>query len=264
LNPGCRLAKGREAEGLPLFFGPARGQILRLGIGIVLPLFFIGCAAPEQPEHLKAPAADTGRLGEGDYLKRRATLGSRAERAEALSVIELSGDPEYLPFLLLRLEKEDDEFLQVHILRILARSRDFSILEPLRQTAWNSKTRAAIVAAEVLYSLGDDCGVPRLVDFMSQPQQYGNLAYLAHQALERIYGLSLPPTPRTWLLLQHARRMPASPCRVDLDFPAWMVPLTSQPPSPPTPPAPPPPTRTDSRRRLFVVSFQDFWRADQP
>jgi hypothetical protein len=220
-----------------------------------------------QPEYVTQPAGETPKLTELQFLMRKASVGTRPERAEALAVLDRSPDPAKLPFLLERLVKEDDQFLRMAIIQALARTHDVRALGPLRDVARHDVSRAALESIRALYTLGDDSCVPRLIRFMRQPEEFGDLSGAAHRILKELYGIDMAPNQRLWNAYFHAHRF------TDIEtaerwYRPWQEPL---PPTAPgttqlaAPPATPPPApQGDVRERRTVVSFYDFWKPDLP
>jgi HEAT repeat protein len=99
-------------------------------------------------EHLTMDPKETANLSEREYLMRKATIGSRAERLEALDVIDRANDPETFQFLLDRLTKEDDRFLQIRIMRALANTGDVRAVPLLRGYARWDQTRVGVERSE--------------------------------------------------------------------------------------------------------------------
>jgi hypothetical protein len=227
----------------------------------------VGCAA--KPNYVTAPAAASATLTEVEYLHRKATIGAWAERREALRLIGDLGGTESLDFLLERLSAEDDVFLRIEMVRILARSADIRVIAPLRHLALHEDSRVAIEAAGALCELGDDVVVPRLVRIMRNPHDYGFLSIIAAEKLKSLYPDALARTPRNWLNFYEDHRH-LSVLETMGSTANWFN-LEEEAPLPktlpgstrlaPPPPAPPP---LEGRRRRTNFHFSDFWLCDTP
>jgi hypothetical protein len=163
---------------------------------------------PPPPEkHLTAEPKDLAGLSEAEYLKRKATLGSRGERMEALDVIDRARDPDMLPFLLERLDKEDDDLLLVRIMQCLAHQQDVRAVMPLRKMTRYRDDRVAVEGVVSLFELGDDSYVPKLIRILRQAHEYPELSGTAYRALKRMYQVELPPRARTWNTYYRSHRL---------------------------------------------------------
>ncbi|MCY3020120.1 MAG: HEAT repeat domain-containing protein [Planctomycetota bacterium] len=138
---------------------------------------------PEPARHVTVGPKETADLSDREYLMRKATIGSRAERMEALDVIERANDPTFLSFLLERLLKEDDRFLQIRIMYALAATGDVRAIPALRSFARWDSSRVGIEAIAALYELGDDYFVPRLILKLRADEDNPEMAGIAFRAL---------------------------------------------------------------------------------
>lgn len=224
---------------------------------------------PTRAEHLEADSKGSAKLNEKEYLMRKATVGSRSERLEAIDVIDRSTDPDFLPFLLERLRKEDDRFLTVRIMQALSRTdgfQDVRAVEPIREIAAKDQGRVGVEAVIALYNLGDDSQITRLIRMLSWYEQFPEYASIAHRALKRIYEVDLPPSVRSWNNYFKTHRLaPYQSLRWYASF---------RPPLPPTvagttkiephPHGKPKLPMEDVRVRRNVVSVYEFWKPDEP
>lgn len=249
---------------------------LRLALAVPAVLLLAGCgkirnplraeAPPPPPEYVKLDAKDAPELSEQDYLKRKATVGSRFERIEALDVIDRAGDPEMIPFLVERIEKEDDPFLQMRIMHALSKAQDVRAVPPLRRLAQWNEDRVGVEAVVTLFELGDDNYVPRLIRLMRKKEEDPEMATLGYRTLRRIYRVELPFNDRAWNNYYRCHRL--EPYQ-DM---GWYA--TFRPPPPPTvagttkvEPRPESGTRlpTESTKsRRHVLSAHEFWKPDEP
>jgi len=221
---------------------------------------------PEPGKHLTVEAKATPELSDREYLMRKATMGTRAERIEALDVIERANDPELLGFLLERLKKEDDRFIQIRIMQALANAGDVRAVPELRYIARWDNGRVGMEAIAALYELGDDSFVPKLIQRLRADDENPEMQGLAHRTLKRMTGADLPMNSRAWLNYYRAHRLAPYQSR------AWFWPFRQ--PLPPTiegttkvvPQSKgkaPLPTE-DVRIRRTNVSWFEFWKPDEP
>jgi len=223
---------------------------------------------PPKPaeRHVTLEARQTSELSDREYLMRKATLGSRAERVEALDVIERSSEPELLPFLLARLDKEDDRFLQIRIMHALSAYGDVRAVPPLRYYARWDTSRVGVEATVALYELGDETFVPRLINRLRTDDENPEMTGIAHRALKRMTGADLPPSQRAWL--NYTRSHPVAPYQTH----AWYWPFRQPLPltveggtriavKPAKGRAPLP--KEDVKVRRTNVTWSEFWRNDE-
>ena len=220
---------------------------------------------PEMAKHLSASSAEIANLSDREYLMRKATLGSRAERLGALDVIETAQDAGMFEFLVERLKKEDDRFLQIRIMQILASGGDVRAVPPLRYFARWDETRVGVEAIAALYDLGDDSFMPRLILKLRPNEDFPEMPGIAHRALKKMTGEDFPASTQAWLNYYRSHRLAPYQTR------AWW-PL--QAPLPPTVagttkviphkkgqvPLP----EQDVRLRHTNISWFEFWKPDQP
>jgi hypothetical protein len=221
---------------------------------------------PELGKHLTVGPKDTADLTDREYLMRKATLGTRSERLEALDVIERANDPELFVFLMDRLKKEDDRFLQIRIMHALAASGDVRAIPPLRHYARWDTTRVGVEATAALYELGDDSFMPRLIMKLRPDEDNPEMPGIAHRALKKMTGVDLPPTTRAWMNYYRVHRLAPYESR------AWFWPFRA--PLPPTvegttkvvphPKGRPPLPTEDLKIRRTQVTWSEFWRPDEP
>jgi hypothetical protein len=223
--------------------------------------------APPPGKHLTVAPTQTADLSDREYLMRKATIGSRAERIEALDVIERSGDPELFGYLMERLNKEDDRFIQIRIMHALASYGDVRAIPPLRSYARWDQTRVGIEATVALYELGDDTFVPRLIGRLRTDEDSPEIAGITHRALRKMTGADLPPSPRQWLNYWRAHRLAPYQSRT------WYWPFRQ-----PLPPTVEGSTKVasrpvkgksplpdhDVRLRHTNVMWYDWWKPDEP
>lgn len=224
---------------------------------------------PPQPEHVQTDAKNVAKLDDKEYLMRKATLGSRSERLEAIDVIDRSADPDFLPFLLERLVKEDDKFLTVRVMQALSRPdgfQDVRAVEPIRRIAAKDESRVGAEAVVALYNLGDDNYVTKLIRMLSYSEEFPEYAGIAHRALKRIYEVDIPPNVRAWN--NHYRSHRLAPYQTLRWYAAFR---------PPLPPVIKGTTKIEPRpkgsarlpmedvrvRRMIVTTYQ-FWKPDEP
>ncbi|HYF48662.1 MAG TPA: hypothetical protein VEJ63_04620 [Planctomycetota bacterium] len=230
------------------------------------PYQFRRAEKPKPGKHLLATAKETGELSDREYLMRKATLGSRAERLEALDVIERANDPELFTFLMERLKKEDDRFLQIKIMHALAAYGDVRAVPALRYYARWDQTRVGVEAIAALYELGDDSFVPNLILKLRPNEDAPEMAGIAHRALKKMTGADLPPSVRAWMNYYRIHRLAPYESR------AWYWPFRQ--PLPPTqegttivatrPKGKPPLPDKDIKVRRTHVTWTDFWKPDEP
>lgn len=223
--------------------------------------------APPPGRHLTVAPTQTADLSDREYLMRKATLGSRAERIEALDVIERANDPEMFNFLMERLAKEDDRFIQIRVMHALSSYGDVRAIAPLRSYARWDQTRVGIEATVALYELGDDTFVPRMIQRLRTDEENPELQGITLRALKKMTGADLPPRPRVWLNYWRSHRLAPYQART------WYWPFRQ--PLPPTiagtttvanrPPKGklPLPDR-DIRLRHTNVMWYDWWKPDEP
>jgi hypothetical protein len=215
---------------------------------------------------LSMPPAETAALSDREYLMRKATLGSRSERLEALDVIQRSNDPAMFEFLMERLKKEDDRFLQIRVMQALSAAGDVRAVPTLRHIARWDQTRVGIEAIVALYDLGDDSYVPRLIFKLRPDEDFPEITGIAHRALTKMMAIELPPDQRTWLNYYRAHRLAPYQQR------SWY--WAFQPPMPPTiagttkivlhPKGQIPLPKEDVKIRHTNVTWFEFWKPDSP
>lgn len=248
------------------------GHNFRLaGVVLGLAATAAGCSIPgrrrpeKPPAYALLPAEKTAKLGDREYLMRKATLGSRAERLEALDVIARTRDRKYLKFLLRRLRKEDDRFLRIKVMYALADLGDVRAVGPLRRIArWND-TRVGVEAVTALYRLGDDSELPHLIRLLRKKKEHPETAGPAYRALKKLTGANLPPRVAVWNTWYRSHRLTPNAER------KWYWPFHA-----PLPPTVPGSTivavhpenvrrlpKKDVKLRRASVSFYEFWRADE-
>jgi hypothetical protein len=221
---------------------------------------------PEAERLLALDPKQTAQLSETEYLMRKATLGTRSERLEALEVLDNASDPRLLDFYIERLKKEDDRFIQIRIMQSLSHTGDVRAIPPLRHFARWENTRVGVEAIAALYELGDDSFLPLLIQKLRRDEDNPDMAGIAERALQRITGEDLPPSRLVWM--NYYRSHPLAPYEAR----SWYWPF--QPPLPPvvegtTKIAPHqhgrvPLPKQDIRVRQTHVSFQEFWKPDEP
>jgi len=209
---------------------------------------------------------DTAQLTDREYLMRKATLGSRAERLEALDVIQRSNDPAMFDFLMERLKKEDDRFLQIRVMQALSAAGDVRAVPTLRHIARWDQTRVGIEAVGALWDLGDDSYVPRMIMKLRVDEDFPEIAGIAHRELVKMMAVDLPPDQRTWLNYYRAHRL--APYQQSNWF--WQF----QPPLPktvagttkvvPHPKGQIPLPKEDVRIRHTNTTWVEFWKPDAP
>lgn len=218
---------------------------------------------PKEPEkHLAVDAKASVELSDREFLMRKATLGTRAERLEALDVIERANDQEMVGFLLQRLQKEDDRFLQIKIMQTLAALGDVRAVPPIRKIARWDDSRVGCEAVAALYDLGDDQFVPRLINRMRKDEENPELAGIAHRTLKKMSGENLPQSVRAWSNWYMSHRIAPYQTR------AWFWPF--QKPLPPTaegttlvvrqPKGKRALPKEDVRVRRTNITWQDWWK----
>jgi hypothetical protein len=217
--------------------------------------------------HLTVEPKELAGLSEPEFLMRKATLGSRSERMEAVEVIARSNDAALYTFLLERLKVEDDRFIQIRIMHALANAGDVRGVPVLRRIARWDETRVGIEAIAALYDLGDDSLFPRLIDLLRPNEDDPAIPNLAHRALRSMTNADLPPTRRAWLVYYETHRL------APYDANKWYWPFDETPlpktvagttkiePELRVKPALP---DHDVRMRKSRVQFSEFWRNEAP
>jgi len=248
----------------------------RFGGTMAALLLFAGCGRPwqrptpkPQDPFVTLEAKETSKLSEKEYLMRKAVVGSRSERLEALDVIDRANDPDFLPFLLNRMEKEDDKFLTVRIMQALSRPdglQDVRAVSPIRRIAVKDQGRVGMEAVIALFNLGDDNYVPSVIKHLRYYEEFPEHASIALRALKKMYVVELPPTVRAWNTYYRSHRL--APYQ-QLHW--WS---TFRPPEPPVvagttkveprPKGGPQLPQEDVRVRRTIVSVYEFWRPDEP
>ena len=176
-------------------------------------LVLAGCDMPydrERPlvgQHLNTAPKDLANLSENDFLMRKATLGSRTERLEAIEVIERSHDSALFMFLIERLKVEDDRFIQIRIMHAMSDYGDVRAVPVLRRIARWDESRVGMEAIAALYDLGDDTLMPRLIDRLKPNPDFPEYATMAHQTLMKMTGENLPATIRAWKVYYETHRL---------------------------------------------------------
>jgi hypothetical protein len=257
---------------------------LLLGAAGLLSALLLSSCAPSSAYRGSAPEPDSGRkagtsnkplgisakdiaqLSDREYLMRKATLGSRSERLEALDVIERSNDPEMFDFLMERLKKEDDRFIQIRVMQALAAEGDVRAVPTLRHIARWDPSRVGIEAVASLYDLGDDTYIPRLIVRLHPDEDFPEIPGIIHATLKKIYCIDLPPSSRTWMNYFRSHRLTPYQTR------SWYWGLGA--PLPPTEPGttkvirhpkgPIPLPKEDVRIRNTNVSWYEFWKPEAP
>lgn len=243
------------------------------GLCVLTSIFIgsVGCGIPGRrkpeppPPFAALPAGESAKLTDADYLKRKATLGTRAERLEAIDLIGRMRNPDYLQFLLQRLRKEDDRFLKIHVMYALADLGDIRAVGPLRHIARWDDSRVGIEAVGALYRLGDDSQIPRLIRLLRLKDDSPESAGMAHRSLKKLTGVDLPPRPRVWSTWYRSHRLtPYSEHK-------WYWPFAE--PLPPTvagttlssvrPSEGRKLPAEESRFRRSSMTFYEFWRPDE-
>jgi hypothetical protein len=247
-----------------------RNAACALAVGL---LVVTGCRRPwarqklaPPPKHVTADPEELADLSEEEYLKRKATIGSRSERLEALNVIDQTGDEEYLPFLLERLEKEEDDLLRVKIIQCLARQQDVRAVVPLRKIARWRTSRVGIEAVVALYELSDDSYVPKLIRIMRQSDIYPQLSGIAHRTLKRLYHVDIPPKPRAWNTYYRSHRLaPYQSLKWYASFRAPLPPtVAGSTQVKPRPKGGPQLPQEETKVRRHIVTVFEFWKPDEP
>ena len=248
-------------------------MMIRILIVTALVATIAGCDSPYVRERPVAGACiscapkELANLSESDYLMRKATLGSRAERMEAIDVIQRSNDPALFTFLLERLKVDDDRFIQIRIMRALADAGDVRAVPVLRRIARWDETRVGIEAIEALYDLGDDSMMLQLIDFLKANEDYPEIQNVAYRALCKMTGAAVPPTRRAWLVYYQTHRLAPYETRAWL-FPFYQAPMprtvdggTKIDPALRIRPELP---DHDIRCRKSHLQFSDFWKNEAP
>jgi hypothetical protein len=209
---------------------------------------------------------DVAELSDREYLMRKATLGSRSERLEALDVIQRSNDPEMFDFLMERLKKEDDRFIQIRVMQVLAAEGDVRAVPTLRHIARWDPSRVGIEAVAALYDLGDDTYVPRLIIRLHPDEDFPEIPGIILNTLKKIYFVDLPMSQRAWMNYFRSHRL--APYQTRTWFWAFNAPL---PPTEPGtnkvirhPKGPIPLPKEDVRIRNTNVSWYEFWKPEAP
>ncbi len=249
-------------------------KLALLFAALLLPVLLSACgpqtfrraARPTPGKHLSVEPRETASLTDREYLMRKATLGSRSERLEAIDVIERANDPELFGFLMERLKKEDDRFLQIRIMHALAAYGDVRAVAPLRHTARWDNTRVGVEAIAALYELGDDSYMPRLIQKLRVDEDNPEMAGIAHRTLKKITGQDLPPTTRAWLNYYRAHQLAPYQAR------SWYWPFHQ--PLPPTVEGTTKVVPTQKGRRPLPdhdvkirrtnLTWYEFWKPDEP
>ena len=218
------------------------------------------------PKHVTVKPENLSDLSESEYLKRRATIGSRSERLEALDVIDRTGDDEYLPFLLERLQKEEDDLLLIRIIQCLARQQDVRAVVPLRKVARWQSNRVGLEAIVALYDLGDDSYVPKLIRIMRETDVYPQLSGVAHRTLVRLYQVDIPPKARAWNTYYRSHRLaPYQSLKWYNSFSAPLPPtVAGSTKVVPRPQGGPQLPQEETKLRRHIVSVFEFWKPDEP
>jgi len=222
---------------------------------------------PPPPEkHVTAEPQELAGLSEIEYLKRKATLGSRAERLEALDVMDRANNPDLLPFLLERLEKEDDALLKMRVMRCLVHQQDVRAVVPLRRLARWENTRMTIEAVVSLYDLGDDSYVPKLIRIMRETDEFPELSGIAYRTLKRIYQVQLPSNPRAWNTYYRSHRLaPYQSLKWYASFRAPLPPTVAGTTKVmPRPKGGPELPLEEKKIRRHIVTVFEFWKPDEP
>ena len=232
-----------------------------------------GCDVPytrERPvagAYINVAPRELSTLQDSDYLMRKASLGARAERLEAIDVISRTKDPALFTFLIERLKVEDDRFVQIRIMHALSDSGDVRAVPVLRRIARWDQTRVGIEAFAALYDLGDDTMFLQWVNLLKPNETFPEIPSIAYQALRKTTGEDLPPTTRAWKVYYETHRLAPYETKV------WFWPF-EQAPLPQTvagtneiepklrgkPPLP----DHDMRIRKTRTQFSDFWRNEAP
>jgi hypothetical protein len=249
-------------------------MVIRILCVTVLAVLLSGCEGPYQRErpvvgqHLTVEAKDLAGLDETQFLMRKATLGSRPERLEAIEVIQRSNDPALYMFLIERLKVEDDRYIQIRIMRALANAGDVRAVPVLRRIARWDETRVGIEAMAALYNLGDDSMMLTLIDMLKANEDNPEIPSIAYQALRNATGAtSIPPTRRAWTVWYQTHRItPYEATPINWPFRNEPLPKvvdgsTKIDPALRAKPALP---DHDVRVRRSTVQFSDFWKNEAP
>lgn len=233
-----------------------------------------GCDSPYTRERPFAGACITcapkelAGLSEVDFLMRKATLGSRSERMEAIDVIARTNDPSLYTFLLERLKVDDDRFIQIRIMHALSDAADVRAVPVLRRIARWDETRVGIEAMEALYDLGDDSMMLTLIDLLRPNENMPEIPSLAYRALCKMTGASVPPTRRAWLVYYQTHRLAPYETKA-FYWPFQQAPLPKTVAADSTKIEPllrgkPMLPDHDIRMRNKSVQFADFWKHEAP
>jgi len=269
-----------------IVFPEMNSSKLRIGVraAAAMGVLLLASCAPSSAYRGSAPEPDSGRkaggnnkplgispkdvaeLSDREYLMRKATLGSRSERIEALDVIQRSNDPEMFEFLMERLKKEDDRFIQIRVMQVLAAEGDVRAVPTLRHIARWDPSRVGIEAVAALYDLGDDTYIPRLIVRLHADEDFPEIPGIVLNTLKKIYVTDLPLNQRVWMNYFRSHRL--APYQTRTWFWAFNAPL---PPTEPGttkvirhPKGPIPLPKEDVRIRNTNVSWQEFWKPDTP
>jgi hypothetical protein len=149
---------------------------------------------------------------------------------------------------------------------ILGNAGDVRAVPVLRSYARWDQTRVGIEAIMALYDLGDDSLMPNLILMLRHNEDFPDLPGIAHRALKKMTGVDLPPTVRAWLTYYRSHRLAPYESR------AWFWPLEA--PLPPTvagttkivphPRGRLPLPKENLRIRRTNVTWQDFWKPEEP
>lgn len=232
-----------------------------------------GCDSPYRRErpiagaYLSVQPKELSTLEDSQFLMRKACLGSRAERLEAIEVISRSKDPALFTFLIERLKVEDDRFVQIRIMHALSDSGDVRAVPVLRRIARWDKSRVGIEAMAALYDLGDDTMFPQWIELLKPNEIETDIPAIAYQALRKTTGEDLPPTTRAWKVYYETHRLAPYETKAwywpfaEADLPKTQAGTTLVEPKLRGKPALP---DQDMRIRKTHVQFSDFWKNEAP